>query len=86
MLGSGKEKHGDFAGMDGTLLVSRLDPDLDDAQDAVGLRRAWPWPYFLSHSILGFGTSSSSDKSPDVDESENDGYGGNGEREQLLTK
>ena len=83
MLGSGKEKHGDFAGMDGALLVSRLDPDPDDAQDAVGLRRAWP--YFLSHSILGFGTSSSSDKSPDVDASENDGYGRNGEREQLST-
>ena len=40
MLGSGKEKYGDFAGMDGTLLVSRLDPDLDDAQDISKTTRA----------------------------------------------
>ena len=71
ILGDEKEKHCDFAGMDGALLVSR-DPDPNDAQDAVGPRRVWPWPYPLSRSILDFRTSRSGNKGPSVDARESD--------------
>ena len=82
ILGNEKERHCDFAGMDGALLVSR-DPDPDDAQDAVGPRRAWSLSYPLSRSILGFGTSWSGNKGPGVDASESDGSRGNDKRERL---
>jgi len=65
-----------------TLLESQ-NQDPDDAQNVVRFRRALPWPYPLSRSTLGFGTGSSGDKSLDVDASESDGYGENGERKRL---
>ena len=56
MLGNEKEKHCDFAGVAGAFMVSQV-PDLDDVQDVVELRRAWPRPYSLSRLVLGFGTT-----------------------------
>ena len=83
MLGNEKEKHCDFAGVAGAFMVSQ-DPDLDDVQDVVELRRAWPRPYSLSRLVLGLGTSSSSNAGPGCDASESDRCGERGQ-EQLLT-
>ena len=83
MLGNKKEKHCDFAGVAGAFMVSQ-DPDLDNVQDMIELKRAWRRPYSLSRLVLGFGTSRSSNTGPGGDASESGGCGER-EREQLST-